>query len=57
VDDIKEFQRFLAEHASAKAARDRPGRERAAVIIAELLRRHPEWKPLAPRVPGKRGTR
>ncbi len=57
MDDVKEFQRLLAEHASAKQAKDKAGRERAAAIIAESLRRHPEWTPLAPRVIGKRGTR
>jgi hypothetical protein len=56
MDDLKDFQRLLAEHTAAKQAKDKPARERAAAILAETLQRHPEWKPLAPDRVSRRST-
>jgi hypothetical protein len=57
MDNLKEFQQLLADHAAARQAGDRPARERSAAILAEALQRHPEWKPLAPRGVVRRSTR
>lgn len=49
VDHLADFQRLLEDHERAMQEKDEASRERAAEIIIESLRRHPEWKPFASR--------